>query len=57
MRSGVLAGGIVVLALGLIGLGAGAAYSSLAGEAVGAVVLALGVIASGVGAALKPNHA
>ncbi|MDE1852835.1 MAG: hypothetical protein KGI38_03700 [Thaumarchaeota archaeon] len=52
-----LAGGIVVLAVGLIGLGAGAAYGSLAGEAVGGVVLAIGVVTSGVGAALKSNHA
>ena len=57
MRSGVLAGGVAVLVVGLVVLGAGATYSSLAGEAVGAVVLALGVIASGVGAALKPGHA
>ena len=57
MRKGVLAGGIVVLAVGLVGLGAGAAYSSLAGEAVGGVILAIGVITSGIGAALNPNHA
>lgn len=53
MRTGILAGGIVVLILGLIGAGAGAAYSSVAGEAMGAVVAVLGLIAAGVGAAAK----
>ena len=53
MRKGIVATGIVVLVLGLIGLGAGSAYSSLAGEVAGGVVAALGFITAAVGAALR----
>ncbi|MCL5067298.1 MAG: hypothetical protein M1368_02960 [Thaumarchaeota archaeon] len=52
MRTGTIAG-IVVLIIGLIGMGAGAAYSSLGGEVAGAVVTAIGVITGGVGAGLR----
>ncbi len=55
MRTGVLAGGIVVLILGLIGAGAGAAYSSVAGEAAGGILALLGLIAAGVGVTSKTS--
>lgn len=57
MRTGIAVTGIVVFIIGLIGLGAGAAYSSLAGEAAGSVVTAIGVITGVAGAALKRSTA
>lgn len=53
IRAGITAAGIIVLIVGLIGLGASAAYASIGGEVTSSVVAAIGVIAGGVGAASK----
>jgi hypothetical protein len=49
----VLVGGIIVLVVGLLGLGAGAAYGNMAGEAAGVIISAVGVISTVAGAGLK----
>jgi hypothetical protein len=56
MRTGIAAGGIVLFILGLIGLGVGAFYASLAAEVLASVVTAIGAIVGGVGAALHSSR-
>lgn len=47
--------GIVVLILGLIVVGAGAAYSNLASEWAGGVISLIGLVTGVVGAGLKKH--